>query len=550
MAVSPLSRVTLTTSVGGLDRLLTELLRFGRFHPSHREGLVQDIHLLLVLSRAQACYGRASELYRHPAFDGTAAEDRPRAEFHAEGVDELLGQFEQSLDTIDRTADLLHAREDRQSFADTLQAIRDASLALFHALERILVVAGAAGELTLEGYVPGREVDRLKRLVGDTLRSAVPVGTRGPDDPYIPTLLVNPRVVALFEDFTVQRGIPKYNEIDPTPLVALVFPLFFGLMFGDVGHGLVLLGVGSYLVLRTRYVYWGKLLVVFSVSATAVGFLRGAFFGVPFSTPFHAVLSLPAVVSASSTFVYIPLLLEAALLIGTFHLASAYVIAFLNQVKSERYGEALLGALPTLVLYASLVPLGLAVVGAGLAPTTVFSDTSSTPFFAEFLGVDIPVNLVARIASPLVLGSYVVLVAGPSILAYRTARFKRARKALRALREGLLRGLSRPSEFFLNTVSYIRLAALLITNTLLAVLIAGTLRYGPIGIAVAAFLNLLVMAMEGLIVYLQDMRLHWFEWLPKFYAGTGTAFRPVELRGPRFEVRWASGAGTTEMPLA
>ncbi len=538
MAVSRLSRVSLRAEPADLDALLTDLIRFGRFHPSHREGLSQDIRLLLVASRAQAVNGPATELYPDPAFAGTREGVGPVPAVRATGVADLLTEFDRSHDAIERVAKLLRDSADRQSVATTLQTIRDSSLALFHAVERVRASREPDGTLAIEGYVPTAELESFRARVGRFLVRSEPVKTRGPDDPYIPTLLVNPRVIALFEEFTLQRGIPKYNEIDPTPVVALVFPLFFGLMFGDVGHGLALLAFGLYLAFRTRFVYWGRLMVVFAVAATAVGLLRGVVFGLTFVSPLARVVHLPPAVSADATFVYVPLLIEAAILIGTLHLTSAYVIALVNEVKSMRYGEALLGALPTLLLYASLVGFGLAVLGTNFQPGTVFHSAQPTPFFEDFLGVYVPVGTVATLTVPVILVSLAVLVAGPSVLAYRSARVRPGRKALRALREGLLRGLSRPSEFFLNTVSYIRLAALLITNTLLAVLIAGTLAYGLPGIVLAAVLNVLVMAMEGLIVYLQDMRLHWFEWLPKFYAGTGTAFRPLRVSGERFSVVW------------
>ena len=80
-------------------------------------------------------------------------------------------------------------------------------------------------------------------------------------------------------------------------------------------------------------------------------------------------------------------------------------------------------------------------------------------------------------------------------------------------------------------MSYVRLGVLLITTYVLGSLVAGVLAFGILGGLLAAFLNILVIAMEGLIVYIQDMRLHLYEWLSKFYIGTGIPFRPIKSGG-------------------
>jgi V/A-type H+/Na+-transporting ATPase subunit I len=98
--------------------------------------------------------------------------------------------------------------------------------------------------------------------------------------------------------------------------------------------------------------------------------------------------------------------------------------------------------------------------------------------------------------------------------------------------------VAKPFEFFVNTLSYVRLGVLLITTTLLGSLVAGVLAYGVLGVVLAVFLNIGVMSLEGLIVYLQDMRLQLYEWLSQFYAGTGTPFTPLVSGGSHFTASW------------
>lgn len=109
---------------------------------------------------------------------------------------------------------------------------------------------------------------------------------------------------------------------------------------------------------------------------------------------------------------------------------------------------------------------------------------------------------------------------------------------MRGLGAGLLEAVVKPFEFFMNTVSYVRLGVLLVTTTLLGSLVAGVLSYGLLGIIAAVFLNLAVISLEGIIVYVQDMRLQLYEWFTPFYAGTGTRFIPLVSHGDHFKVSW------------
>ena len=59
-----------------------------------------------------------------------------------------------------------------------------------------------------------------------------------------PTLFDNKRFVKTFEVITQSQGIPRKGEADPTPMIALMWPIFYGVMFADLGHGLLLMGLG------------------------------------------------------------------------------------------------------------------------------------------------------------------------------------------------------------------------------------------------------------------------------------------------------------------
>ena len=136
----------------------------------------------------------------------------------------------------------------------------------------------------------------------------------------------------------------------------------------------------------------------------------------------------------------------------------------------------------------------------------------------------------------MVVAALLVLIAGHPIREYLSTRTWKG--ALAGLGAGLLEGVAKPFEFFLNTISYIRLGVLLITTTLLGSLVAAVLSLGALGLLLAAFLNVAVISLEGVIVYIQDMRLQLYEWLSQFYSGTGTPFVPLLSKGDHFTMSW------------
>jgi len=536
LAVARLARVTLEAPKAELGVLVAKTIKFTEFHPSRREGMVQDIGLLLLGSRAQAVYAEASDLLKK---EGTVTKGTNLAEveeFEARDVGELVNVLEDYLATIQRNLSMFKDEKDRWGVTEVLLAIKQASLMLFTDLQRILVYPPQSGKIRFEGFVPTRSMKAFRSLMGQFIASVEPVKTQGKEAPYIPTLLVNPRLISVFESLTLQRGLPKYGEVDPTPFLAFVFPFFFGIMCGDVGHGIALLAFGLYLTYKTAYKVWGRLILILSSSATLFGVIRGSFFGVTFNSPLKQVIPLPPGLSASFTLSYIPFLLEVSILIGTFHLSSAYAIAFVNQERAGNYLDAFLNRLPTIVLYAFLIPFGFAVVGVSLNFNVLFTSTAPTPVFNDLLGLYIPIATTARISLPVIVTTIIFLIAGHPIRELLSTHS--IREAARGLGAGLLEAVAKPFEFFMNTLSYVRLGVLLITTTLLGSLVAGVLSYGVLGVLLAVFLNAAVITLEGIIVYIQDMRLQLYEWFSQFYSGTGTPFIPLVSRGDNFTVNW------------
>ncbi len=147
----------------------------------------------------------------------------------------------------------------------------------------------------LKAWLPSREMEALRGLLnyhfkGDVIVNEVWV----PEERVGETLVVlsNPRIIGAFEKLVSFFSLPKYGTIDPTPLVSLFFPIFFGFILGDVGYGgvLLLLGILLYLKFKGNRIFEDVALVTVILAAYSIlfGFLFGAFFGV--REWFHPVL--------------------------------------------------------------------------------------------------------------------------------------------------------------------------------------------------------------------------------------------------------------------
>jgi len=136
------------------------------------------------------------------------------------------------------------------------------------------------------GWVPASQVDMLKRKVKQVSEKVLAeVSTpRRQGDVQVPAALDNPPVVRAFQGLVTNYGYPRYGELDPTPMMALTFPLIFGIMFGDVGHGLLLALLGLLLVSRKVRALrglsgLGSVVIACGVTAMIFGFFYGSAFG-------------------------------------------------------------------------------------------------------------------------------------------------------------------------------------------------------------------------------------------------------------------------------
>jgi len=108
-----------------------------------------------------------------------------------------------------------------------------------------------------------------------------------------------------------------------------------------------------------------------------------------------------------------------------------------------------------------------------------------------------------------------------------------------ALSDGGLEVFERISQFLSNTISYVRLAIMLLVHAVLLLIVNTYFPLSnPVMIAPWIVLNCLIIAFEAFVVYVQDLRLHIYEFFTKFYRGTGTPFRKILPDRVRIDIKW------------
>ena len=140
-------------------------------------------------------------------------------------------------------------------------------------------VVGLGDKFQISGFVEIGKVDEMTKVFDGISDVEIEVNEAESDRRITPpTKLKNSWFTKPFGMFVEMYGLPGYKDIDPTPFVALTYSLLFGIMFGDVGQGLVLVLVG-WLFWHFKKMKLGAIGIRIGISSTLFGFLYGSFFG-------------------------------------------------------------------------------------------------------------------------------------------------------------------------------------------------------------------------------------------------------------------------------
>ncbi len=434
----------------------------------------------------------------------------------------------------------------------TILYLRESSQVVREILETLRKPAGLKNFAIIQGYIPTVMADSFKKLHerwitifehkkhNSSSQIEKDRDSEQSKENQEPTLFANSRYFRSFEPITLTQGPPKSNEIDPTPMIAFIFPIFYGLMFGDAGQGALLALLGATFRIRgtENLKKWGTLILASGIAAVIAGLIVGEAFGfhileVPGGEYLRSLGFIGILNAADFSEETVLTILTFSINIGITHLVSAFAFSIYKGIKQGKKYEVLTNRLPTLIMYLSIISLMLAAVGANYKVLEMYTNQNPAPFFSNIAGDWVTVEIVTKISFLILMITMILqIIAVP--LGVKLGKLKVHGNVNEELFMTLIEVmLIRLVELFANTISYTRIGIMLLVH----VALMGTANNGvefffssgnfAVGIVVAILGNLGVMMIEGLLVYIQALRLHLYEWFTKFYDGSGVPFKKL-----------------------
>ncbi|MCX7884331.1 MAG: hypothetical protein N2448_04795 [Caloramator sp.] len=313
-----------------------------------------------------------------------------------------------------------------------------------------------------------------------------------------PTCLKNGYLLTPFQSIVKMYGIPSYNELDPTAFVGISYMLLFGAMFGDVGQGLVLFLIGEILNRFKRRPNLGGVLARLGISSTIFGFLYGSVFG--YEDIINALVVRPME--------DINLMLIAAIVLGIVLLSIGYLYNFVNSYKRKDVENGIFSRNGVVGL--SFYWLILYYIAARILNKETFLSSET------IIVILIMLLIIMVLKEPLA-----NLVKGIRPLYSESVADYYIEEGFGIL-ETLLSLLS-------NTLSFIRVGAFAINHVGLFIAfatLAKMMANNVESVATMVLGNIIIIGLEGLIVFIQGLRLEYYELFSKYFSGTGYEYNP------------------------
>jgi len=368
---------------------------------------------------------------------------------------------------------------------------------LYEAFDTRKYAAHTEKAFCIVGWEPCKEVDEYtKRLSSE---QNVMIALEEPKDvkgTKPPTKLNNNKIFRPFEGYIGMYGLPAYNEFDPTVFFGITYSLMFGIMYGDIGHGLVLFIIGY--ILAKKKSFLGPILRVCGISSMIFGGVFGSVFG--FEELFHSLFK---------PMEHMMQTLIIAVIFGTIIISISMVINIVNGARQKDLGKVLF-------------------------------DSNGLAGFIFYWAVIIGVLSMLMGNSIMTLWYVIVFVVIPTILMF----LKEPLAHLLGKKKDWLpkdKGQYVMETFFelfelalsyvTNTISFIRVGAFALSHAgmLAVVFTLAHMSKGASSIAIIILGNIVVIGLEGLLVSIQVLRLEFYEMFNRFFSGDGKAFAPRKI---------------------
>ncbi|MBU3128427.1 hypothetical protein LGL55_18250 [Clostridium tagluense] len=357
----------------------------------------------------------------------------------------------------------------------------------------------------LSGWIPKSFMDKFNELLlsfdGRILTIKKDPNERTNKDIAPPTMLINNKLFKPFESMVFMYGVPSYGEIDPTMFFAITYTLMFGAMFGDAGQGLVLLLAGFLLKNKLGKNNLGGVFERLGISSIVFGFLYGSVFGSETVIPALLIRPMEDIND----------ILIVAIICGCGFLILAFILGITNSLRRKDLERGLFGkeGLAGFMFYIGALTLIVSVVyKKPLLPITIW-----IIYFIFFL-------LLILLKQPLA-----NIILGKKILFEDGAKDYFIESSFEVV-ETLL-------SMFSNTLSFIRVGAFALNHVGLFVAFSAMASMTKSGFASVLILilgNIVILCLEGLIVFIQGLRLEYYELFSKYYEGAGVSFEPVKIK--------------------
>ena len=394
----------------------------------------------------------------------------------------------------------------------------------------------------LSGWTACDKLDGLTSDLSALTDNRIAIRTYNPEEldavqngsEKVPVSLKHGAFIKGFEGMVFSYGAPLYGTIDPTPLVAIFFTLLFGIMFGDLGQGFVLLLAGILVSkygprILSTYKRYSSPLVAVGISSMIMGFLTGSVFtneellirptrAISAALAGHPVDRFIAIMpisehggSVRKLFLFFAFTIGMGALLNSIGL----VLNIINRFMMKKYEAAVFSKTGLAGLFVFWYALFIAL-------RCIFG--GSFRWF-DLAGLLIP--SVCIFFGPII---WRCLIRQKPVLEHSLMVF---------IVEGFVEILETVSSYIANTVSFLRVGAFALSHAVLSYIVfrfsqeLANWSAGPSGSLTAALImifgNLVIIILEGMIVAIQAVRLQYYEFFSKFFTETGVVFSPFRF---------------------
>ena len=476
-------KASLIAAVGEITEAVQSILAYEDEHQRYFAliAMREEVPALLEVMRKAGC-AQAQFMDR----EGTAKDSILALEAELKLLAEQKAEYIQRIEAQAGKAADLRLSTDRMS----------TEVSRLEAIERL---SGTDSIVAMEGWCPEPDAEKLGSLL-DEFDCAWEL-TDPTEEEYseVPVKLQNNAFAEPMNLVTEMYSLPAYNGIDPNPLMAPFFVLFYGIMMADMGYGLLMM-LASWIVLKkmrprggTKYLI--TLLGYSGISTFLFGAMTGGFFGD--LLPQIAMMLNPGTTFTALPSLFTPLddptmILIAALVIGVIQIFTGMIVSVRYKIKNGEGLSALFdeGAWWLILIGVALMAVGIGSVG----------------------------------------GVPVVLVIGAVLLAVGQFVMKGSfAGGMVGLFGGIYNGVT---GYFSDILSYSRLMALMLSGSVIASVFntLGAMTGNVIAFVIIALVgNALNLALNLLGCFVHDLRLQVLEFFNRFYKDGGKPFRPLDI---------------------